>query len=263
VVSKPEEQIPEKSLGEITQVLLVSVRRYSVALLSLLILQATPAAAQTVDASQYHAFWLWSGVRPQPVLSQARSLYILQGQISAQRYSRDPTARFIAQGPAVPKGRQGEIWLSYRAQTLDWNPAVYASLLAQLQRWRQRGNALHGIQIDFDARTRNLHEYLDFLRDLRQRLPNEYRLSITGLLDWSAHADLQVLDQLHGVIDEIVVQTYQGRQTISNYTAYLPQVSRLKVPFKIGLLQHGEWQEPAYLAASPWFRGYVVFLQNP
>lgn len=240
------------------------MRRYTAALFCLLMLQATqPVAAAIVDASQYDAFWLWSGVRPQPVLAQARSLYILQGQISQQRYSHDPTARFIAQGPAVPKGKQGEIWLSYRAQTLAWNPQVYASLLAQLQRWQRGGNALHGIQIDFDARTRHLDEYLVFLRDLRQRLPKEYRLSITGLLDWSAHADPLVLNQLRGVVDEIVIQTYQGRQTIANYPAYLPQVSRLQLPFKIGLLQHGEWQAPAYLADSPWFRGYVVFLQNP
>ena len=81
------------------------MRRYAAALLCLLMLQATqPVAAAIVDASQYDAFWLWSGVRPQPVLAQARSLYILQGQISQQRYSHDPTARFIAQGPAVPKG---------------------------------------------------------------------------------------------------------------------------------------------------------------
>lgn len=239
------------------------MRRYAAALLGLLTLQAMPVSAQPVDASQYDAFWLWSGVRPQPVLAQARSLYILQGQISQQRYSHDPTAHFIAQGPAVPKGKQGEIWLSYRAQTLAWNPEIYASLFAQLQRWQQRGNALHGIQIDFDARTRRLDEYLLFLRDLRQRLPKQYRLSITGLLDWSAHADPQVLNQLRGVVDEIVVQTYQGRKSIANYAAYMPQVSRLQLPFKVGLLQHGEWQAPTYLADSPWFRGYVVFLQNP
>ncbi|MDT4874149.1 hypothetical protein FQZ97_1094310 [compost metagenome] len=65
------------------------------------------------------------------------------------------------------------------------------------------------------------------------------------------------------MVDEVVVQTYQGRHSIPNYAAYLPRVSRLQLPFKIGVAQYGEWQAPGYLEKSPWFRGYVVFLQNP
>jgi hypothetical protein len=34
------------------------------------------------------------------------------------------------------------------------------------------------------------------------------------------------------------------------------------VPFRIGLLQDGDWQPPDGLQANPWFRGYVVFLRN-
>ncbi len=36
----------------------------------------------------------------------------------------------------------------------------------------------------------------------------------------------------------------------------------MKLPFRIGLLQGGEWQKPPGLEANPWFRGYVVFLRN-
>ena len=36
-----------------------------------------PAAAASVNAADYDAFWLWAGVTPQPVLARARSLYIL------------------------------------------------------------------------------------------------------------------------------------------------------------------------------------------
>lgn len=67
-----------------------------------------------------------------------------------------------------------------------------------------------GIQIDFDARTQYLHEYTRFLRDLRQRLPADLKLSITGLMDWSSNADPAAIAQLKGVVDEVVVQTYQG-----------------------------------------------------
>jgi len=200
-----------------------------------------------VDAGDYDAFWLWSGVKPQPVLAQAKSLYILQGQISTSRRQPERGVRLIAQGVSVPRLTQGEVWVVYRAHTL---------------RWQQAGNPVIGIQIDFDAGTRYLDEYADFLRDLRQRLPRQYRLSITGLMDWGSNADPQAIGQLKGVIDEVVVQTYQGRHSIPNYAAYLPRLDRLGLPYKVGLIQGGAWTEPAYLRDSPWFRGYVVFLQN-
>ncbi len=79
---------------------------------------------------------------------------------------------------------------------------VYTQLLGQVQRWRDAGNPVVGIQIDFDTRTQYLHEYADFLRDLRQRLPADLRLSITGLMDWSSNADPAAIAQLKGVVDE-------------------------------------------------------------
>ena len=227
-----------------------------------LLLLASPAFA-TVDAHNYDAFWLWSGVAPQPVLKQAKTLYILQGQINSTRRQPERGVQFIAQGISVPRIRQGEVWVVYRAHTLRWPEPVYTKLLAQVQRWKAAGNPVVGIQIDFDARTQYLHEYADFLKDLRQRLPRDLRLSITGLMDWSSNADPAAIAQLKGVVDEVVVQTYQGRHSIPDYAAYLPRMNRLGLPFKIGLIQGGDWQEPAYLQESEWFRGYVVFLQNP
>ncbi|KPA92161.1 Protein of unknown function (DUF3142) [Pseudomonas asplenii] len=217
-------------------------------------------ALAAVDAREHDAFWLWSGVAPQPVLAQARSLYVLQGQISQ---SRQQGVRFIAQGIAIPRLTRGEVWVVYRAHTLRWPESVYRQLLGQVKRWQQAGNPVVGIQIDFDARTRYLDEYADFLRDLRKRLPTDLHLSITGLMDWSSNADPTAIAQLRGVVDEVVVQTYQGRRSIPDYAAYLPQMNRLGLPFKVGLIQGGEWQEPGYLKGSEWFRGYVVFLQNP
>jgi hypothetical protein len=226
------------------------------------LLGARAMAAATVDASKYDAFWLWSGVAPQPVLKQARCVYVLQGQIEAKR-GDESQVRFLAQGVAVPHDQPVEVWLAYRVHTLRWTPREYAILLAQLRRWRQAGNNVAGVQIDFDARTLHLEEYVKFLEGLRRQLPSEYRLGITGLLDWSSRADPAELNQLRGIVDEVVVQTYQGRHTIENYAAYLPRVSQLSVPFKVGLIQGGNWDAPRYIETSPWFRGYVVFLQNP
>lgn len=219
-------------------------------------------AASRVDAAQYDEFWLWSGVQPQAVLSRARCVYVLQGQIEARR-GDESQMRFIAQGVAVPHDQPVEVWLTYRVHTLRWTPLEYAILLAQLRRWRLAGNNVIGVQIDFDAHTLHLEEYVTFLGGLRRQLPPEYRLGITGLMDWSSRVDPDEVSQLRGIVDEVVIQTYQGRHTIDDYAAYLPRISRLNLPFKIGLIQGGEWDAPAYIAASPWFRGYVVFLQNP
>jgi len=227
-----------------------------------LLFYAPGIAAGAVDASNYDEFWLWSGVAPQPVLKQARTVYVLQGQIEA-KHGDESQERFIAQGVTVPRKLPSEVWLAYRVHTLRWTPREYAILLAQLQRWQHAGNNVVGVQIDFDAHTLHLQEYVEFLKQMRQRLPSGYRLGITGLLDWSSRADPSQVTQLRGIVDEVVVQTYQGRRTIENYSAYLPRVCQLNLPFKIGLIQGGNWDAPSYIAESPWFRGYVVFLQNP
>ena len=216
-----------------------------------------PAQAN-VNADDHHEFWLWSAVRPQPVLAQAQSLYILQGQVSERRGQ----SLFIPQGITIPRLRHGKIWLTYRVETLHWSDAIFISISQQLTRWQKQGNPVVGIQIDFDARTLRMQQYVAFLQRLHQQLPAHYALSITGLLDWSNNSSPEVVNQLNGIVDEVVVQTYQGRKTIKNYAAYLPRLAQLRIPFKIGLVQHGEWQAPDYLETAPFFRGYVVFLVN-
>ena len=88
------------------------------------------------------------------------------------------------------------------------------------------------------------------------------KLSITGLLDWSSQGDSAALNGLGEIVDEVVLQTYQGRKTIPGYAAYLDSLEQLTIPFKIGLAQGGQWSAPPTLAANPNFRGYVVFLLN-
>jgi hypothetical protein len=220
-------------------------------------LLTTPAAAAPTDAAEYDAFFLWAGVKPQPVLADARRLYLLQGQVD----DSDPV-RLIAQRPAVPRILHAEVWMVVRVETLDWPDPVYSQVLAALARWRAAGNEVVGLQIDFDAGTRHLERYASFLADLRRRLPGEYRLSITGLLDWSSNGDPAGLAALGGVVDEVVLQIYQGRRVIPGYAGYLAALGRLQVPFRIGLLQGGDWEAPDHLARNSWFRGYVVFLVN-
>ncbi|XLW40840.1 DUF3142 domain-containing protein [Pseudaeromonas sp. ZJS20] len=223
-----------------------------------LLLLAPSLAAATVSAEHYQAFWLWAGVRPQPVLAQAQTLYLLQGEVR-----RD--GGLVALGPPVSSLKFPRLWLSYRVQTLAWSPGVMRDLLRQRAAWQAAGNPVIGLQIDFDAGTADLADYAAFLRHLRVELPDDCRLSVTGLLDWSANGEVAVLNGLAGTVDELVVQTYRGRQTVTGYQAYLPPLLRLTLPFKLGLVQGGEW-EPAWqqrLAELPNYRGEVVFLLNP
>jgi len=227
-------------------------------MLAALLASSAPAGAGTVDAARYDAFWLWAGVKPQPVLARADQVYLLHGAVVGGKQ-----ARLVAQRPATPHVRHARLWLVLRVETLDWTPRIHAQLLDAVERWRAAGNRLEGVQIDFDARTRHLETYAAFLKGLRGRLPARYKLGITGLLDWSANGDPAGLDALAGVVDEVVLQIYQGRRVIPGYGGYLRNLGRLKVPFRIGLLQGGEWDAPMELRENPNFRGYVVFLLNP
>jgi hypothetical protein len=146
--------------------------------------------------------------------------------------------------------------------TLDWNERFLASILNQIHAWEHRGSRIAGIQLDFDARTPRLADYGVFLRTVRRDLQPAYRLSVTGLLDWSTGGAPEAFDAMADIVDEIVFQTYQGRQTIANYRDYLSAITRLHLPFKIGLVEDGAWNPATerLLAASPFYRGAVIFL---
>ena len=214
--------------------------------------------ASPVNAADHDAFWLWSGVKPQSVLAKAKTIYILEGEVRAS-----PTPRIDRLRGGTPRAKHADIWLVYRVETIKWGPDVARQITADLARWKKAGSNTVGVQIDFDAATRGLEGYATFLKTLRTELPTNTKLSITGLMDWSSRADPGGLKAIAGVVDEIVIQTYQGRKTIPGYAGYLAQLDRLDVPYKLGLVQGGEWSAPKALAKDVHFKGYVVFLLNP
>lgn len=227
----------------------------------LLLALALPLRAE-VHAPDYREFWLWAGVSPPAdTLRQARALYLLQGEVSG----RGPRAQLSPQGVQPVPLAAPEVWLAWRVQRLDWADNVLPLMLNRLQRWRRLGTAVTGLQIDFDARTRQLAGYAGFLRQLKAQLPPDCRLSITGLLDWTQTGDVATLNGLRGIVDEIVVQTYRGRHTEPEHARYLQSLTGLTLPFKIGLVQGGDWDArwQAQLARNPQYRGEVVFLLNP
>lgn len=218
---------------------------------------AASAQAKNVHAEDYQNFWLWAGIKPQAALSNAKEIYLLAGEVSNRG-----NPHVISQRSAMPHITGSNLWIVYRVQTLDWNEVIFTDVLSHVQSWKANGNMLIGLQIDFDAGTKNLQHYTAFLTRLREKLPKEFKLGVTGLLDWSANGDPDGLDALAEVIDEVVLQIYQGRHVIPGYEGYFLRVKKLKVPFRIGLLQGGEWHAPASLKRNPKFRGYVVFLLN-
>ena len=223
----------------------------------LLSLLAGSAKAEIVKAENYRAFWLWAGVEPQPALSKAEEIYLLAGEIKGNK-----TPRIFSQRSATPNLTGPKVWLVYRAQTIAWNDAIIDEILRHIKTWQSAGNKIQGLQIDFDAGTQHLEHYASFLAMVRAKLPLQYHLGITGLLDWSANGNPKGLHALAGVVDEVVLQIYQTRHVIPGYQAYVAKLGGLNVPFKIGLLQSGDWVAPDQLRENPMFRGYVVFLIN-
>ena len=227
--------------------------------LTLLLLAAAPSlAGETVRARDYDAYWLWAGVKARPELEKAKILYLLQGEIGPDRFGE---VRLKAQGATEPGPHQPNLWLVYRVRSLDWTPEIFASVSRRLGRWRDMTRTA-GVQIDFDARTHGLKDYASFLRELRETLPKDCGLSVTGLMDWASQASLEDIDKLSATVDELIFQTYRGRETVKDIDAYLARLSRLEVPFRLGLAEGAAWSPPEALARNPHFLGYVVFLRN-
>lgn len=235
-------------MGATTQILLV-----------ITLLAGQVQAAVTVDARDHPAFWLWSGVKASTELREARTVYLHQGEVLL----RSGQVTFQRLGLPVSHLTFPSIWLTVRFTTLDVPEAIPMRIVQLMTRWQEAGNKVVGLQVDFDAATHQLTDYAQFLSQLRQQLPAEFALGVTGLLDWAKTGDIATLNTLP--VDELVVQSYQGRHTVENYQDYLPALTRLRIPFKLGLVQNGKRdpQAEAQLLKSPWYRGTVVFMLNP
>lgn len=231
------------------------MRRWRAILLAALVLGGCHPAAGPVDPAQHDRFFLWAGVPPTPNAARARELYILGGEIR-----RGGAVRLIDMRAGTPHVARAAVWLTVRAERLDWDAQTWDAVRAMLARWAAAGNRMEGLQIDFDAATPGLGRYRAFLEAVRRELPPRTKLSITGLMDWSANGDPAELARLSGLVDEVVIQTYQDRTTIPGYAAWFRHIDTLPITHKIALVEGGEWTPPAALARDRRFAGYVVFL---
>jgi len=83
-------------------------------------------------------------------------------------------------------------------------------------------------------------------------------------MDWASQGNLEDLNALQRVVDEVIFQAYQGTGPIKNHQRYFERLSArgLSVPFKLGLVEHGEYDRDALAAIRkhPAYRGTVIFL---
>ncbi|AJK12998.1 hypothetical protein CH60_3207 [Yersinia pestis str. Pestoides B] len=186
-------------MGRTAQLLLVSC---------LLALFMPPAMAEVSDklqlshkvyAHDYQAFWLWSGVNPQPALQQANQVYLHQGEVVI----RQRAAWFQKMGLPSSRLTLPAMWVTVRITTLDVPDDILAILIDLPRRWAAAGNQVIGLQIDFDAGTYRLDDYAGFLRRVRTKLDPNFALGVTGLLDWAKTGSIQQLNALP--IDELVI----------------------------------------------------------
>ncbi|CAN3990547.1 DUF3142 domain-containing protein [Methylocystis bryophila] len=235
------------------------MRRLRLFALALLLLgPAPPSAGEIVRAQDHDAYWLWAGVKTRPELEKAKTLYLLQGEIGPDRFGE---VRLKAQGGTEPGPHAPTLWLVYRVRSLDWTPEIFAAVNRRLARWRD-ATRVAGVQVDFDASTHGLKNYAAFLGKLRAALPKDCWLGVTGLMDWASQATIEDIEALSETVDELIFQTYRGRETVADIDAYLARLGRLNVPFRLGIAEGAAWSPPTALARNPHFLGYVVFLRN-
>jgi len=209
-------------------------------------------------------YWVWHPkVQPGRVLDHAERLYLFQGELTL-RHGR---VRYGRRGFSPPAASRHPLVLVYRCETLEWPAFLPGQIEKDLAGFAASGNPMWGIQLDFDAATRHLDRYGDFLRRVRAALPPRYRLSVTGLMDWGSQGRLEDLNGLGSVVDEIVFQTYQGRTPVRDHGKYLRLLAGrpLTIPFKLGLVEGGNYDGEALnrVQRHRAYRGKVVFLVPP
>ncbi|HEX6624482.1 MAG TPA: DUF3142 domain-containing protein, partial [Pyrinomonadaceae bacterium] len=206
------------------------------------------------------AFWSWrtqapaeEDVRRASEETGARALFLRAGQFD---FADGRVMRVRAVEGRMPRGV--ELHLVYngtRALLAEFgrvDEKVLAAAIAETFRNdRERaggdGATIGGLQLDFDSPTRLLARYARVLRAVREQLPPETRLSVTGLPTWMGAKELRdvlaVVDfwapQFYGAE---IPERFEKAVPISSPRAVARDVARARAlgkPFYAGLAAYG------------------------
>lgn len=209
--------------------------------------------------SRTPAYWLWAGItaRDAPLDGE---YYIYQGLITLGEQQTNYKHIGLYSYPLKAK----QIYLVYRfGKKLPDPRASVTTFLKEAEKWKRHHVKVKGLQIDFDCGTRQLGMYGEFLKMLRQCLPKQYSLSITGLGDWVMDGDKNSLQIIASNTDEIVFQLYQGRKPIPSSQFYINALKKYPFPFRIGLLaRYANKNDTRILNHNSNYKGVIYFIQR-
>lgn len=206
------------------------------------------------------AFWAWRNqapadrdVRAAFENEGAKTLFIRAGQIEFAGGSLHRIRPL--QGRLPSSARLHLVYNGTRKflkefEDLDADAAartVVETYLADVRRAAGDGAQVDGLQLDFDAPTRLLPAYAELLRRVRDHLPPDKKLSITGLPTWVSSVDIE---ELLAAVDFWIPQYYGGMIPTESHQripiSSAPDVARavrstaaLGKPFYAGLSAYG------------------------
>lgn len=206
---------------------------------------------------KHNSYWLWAGLTAADAPANAE-LYLFQGTFS----TTDKDAIFERQGLFPHPLKSSRVILVYRLEGNIPKASDVAKVFeSALIRWKRHSVAIAGIQLDFDSPTSKLVMYSDFIEEVRQRIPSNYSLSITGLGDWAVGGSREALQSISVAAEEIVFQLYQGRQPLGNIDDFVYSLVDYPHPFRVGLISNAALPKSLkQLDDNPNFRGIVYFV---
>lgn len=202
--------------------------------------------------------WVWAGITVKDVPATG-ILYVYQGHAT----QKSGALSFTKHG-LYPHTLARDLFLVYRLTKPLPAPEDLAAIFNHHQiKWTQSGARILGIQLDFDAATKNLATYAQYLRNLRRHMDAPSKISITGLGDWITSAPRAAQSDLMDACDEIVFQLYQERSPLPHIETFFKKLAHFNRPFKVGLLANANPERYSdTLVQLSYCQGVVLFHQK-
>lgn len=211
--------------------------------------------APRVIASAYDNFYVGTGTQMQGALRGAKTIYLAALAIDTWA----GRSMLSAERQSVPEVTRAALWMGLRVARLDGAADKLQQVVRTLDHWKASGNNVAGLCVEFaGAAGQNADQQALFLRAVRQALPRELKLHVTGL---ATDADGR-LAALGNLVDENIVRFFADGGPALPPSAYLAAATALPFPFRIGLQQGDILPDLTAAHRHALFAGHTVFLVN-